>query len=269
MARATGWLAMVMAVAFVVGDVWGSLRGGVAIPLAPAAITLLPSIVAVAAAAVLVGGPPRWRTAAAAYLAVLAAHAATTLPTSISFVWEDADDAFLWWIAATAVVALGVGVLAVMLLRAPPEAASTREPALPLQGLGVVGGVVLAASGGFAWSAPPWSAEAGFTFVVFRYGVDVFGVASVLGMLVLLVVAAASFRTDDRERWLGLMAGLVGVMPLAVTSLFDRSWQEAGMVLAPGWWLALAGQLVLAVVLVLALARGGAPATSARTSPAT
>lgn len=35
------------------------------------------------------------------------------------------------------------------------------------------------------------------------------------------------------------------------------------MVLTPGWWLALTGQVVLVAVLVVALARGGAPASSA------
>lgn len=55
----------------------------------------------------------------------------------------------------------------------------------------------------------------------------------------------------------GAAAGLLASRPLALSVFADPTRQDADVVLAAGWWLALAAQVLLVVALAGILARGG------------
>lgn len=207
----------------------------------PVLLTLLPHMVAVAAAVLVLRPSGWWRRAALAYAAAFAATIAGGLGQIGPLATQFATGSLVWHMA-TSSLALVAAVLAVVALRDGHADATgdSRVPA-PFRWAAVAGGLLLIASSMFAVSASP----AGFwIFTLSRASTGIL-VGSLVFMAVIAGITAVVAASSERSLVAGATAGLLASHPLALGIFADGTWQDAGASLAAGWWLTLVAQVLL------------------------
>lgn len=179
---------------------------------------------------------------------------AARLPAQVHFVVTQGDILANWWALATALADLVLAVLAIQLLRSTRAAAVTAPTGARL--LGLVGGLAIAASTAFAWIASVGSPQARGLAVGFEWPAALW-MSDLLRLAVVLGVAVVVAATRDRAAWSGGAVGLLLTQGVAPGVWLDPSWQDGFNVLATGFWLALVGQLLLVMAVVVAVAVAG------------
>lgn len=246
------WLVAATVVATAVSSsLWVVAVGGTARAPFPLVTTSLEGIISVAqvvAAVLVVRAGARVAAGALAFLAVpLSAHAAA-LPSHVAIVAASPQWPMVW-ATATASVALVAAVLVLVELLASRGSDGWGAPPAPARAVAAVGALLLAATSVFAWVVSPATGPGRFAPVI-GTGELAVTVSSWLGVMVLVATAVALLRSRSWAVTVGLVVGALVTRPLAPSVLADPSWRASNMALALGWWLALAGQVVLVVCLV-------------------
>ena len=247
--RTTGWLAVAVAVSAAAHSIWMTWWAGGEILWGPLVVGLVPAV-AVAVAGLLLVRRTRAIRGVAAFLAVASLTEAAFLPAHVHFAVNVPTLLRNWWSLGTALAGLVLGVLALVLLRSIAPSPNDRPPVTPARVIAVVGGGLVSLSAAFAWLASAGAAEAGWTPTVFG-GQALLDLSAVLRLGVLLAATLAVAAARTARAWQGGTLALLLAQGLAVGIWLDPTWQGADAVLAPGLWLALAGQALLAVALIV------------------
>lgn len=251
---ATSLLAVLVAVSSAGWAIYTAVQATeVPVPWLGASVVLLPNVAAVAAAVLVLRAGPWWRRAALAYLGALTALEALGLVRIVPYASQFHAGAVSWSVA-TSMLALVTAVLAVVVLRREGAERHRAVPG-PFRWPAVLAGLLVLASSTLAWGVSAGAPGGRMTFTLGHASIAVW-VGTIAGMVVVAGITAVVATGTDRSVVVGATGGLLASRPLAVTALTDRTWQDADMVLAAGWWLALVAQVLLVVALVGMLARG-------------
>lgn len=266
----TGLLAILVAVSSASWQLATSVQAtGIPFPWGPAMVALLPEVAAVAAGLLVVRAAPWWRRAGLGYLGAFMALEALGV-VQIVPLGSQFQVGFLWWSGTTSALALVVAVLIVVVLRDTSAEGDDAVPG-PFRWAAVTAGLLLVGSSTVAWSVSA-NAPAGRLTFGLSHASSAVWIGTIAAMAVLVGITAVVATSAKRSLVVGASAGLLASHPLALGIFLDWTWHDAGVVLAAGWWLALAAQLLLVVALVGMLGRGADRgidvATAPRRSPA-
>lgn len=236
---------------------------GTPVQSVPAMLALLPKVAALAAGVLVMRAAPWWRRAALGYLGAFMALEALGL-VQIVPIGSPFQVAALWWSGTTSALALVGAVLTVVVLR-DMRGEGDDSVRGPFRWAAVTAGLLLVVSSALAWSVSANAPAGRLTFGLSHASIVVW-IGTIVAMVVLAGITAVVATSSARSLVVGATAGLLVSHPLAISVFADRTWQDAGLVLAAGWWLALAAQVLLVVALVGMLGRGGGRGVNAATA---
>lgn len=219
----------------------------------PTMMGLLPHAAAAVAAVLVLRATPWWRRAALGYLAAFMSLEAVGLVQIVPFA-SQLRTGVLWWSMATSALALLAVALTVIALRGMRVGGDDAVPG-SLRWAAVVAGLLIVGSSTVAWVVSPQAPNGRLTSGLGQASTGVL-IGTILGMVVVAAITAVVATSAKRSLVVGAGAGLLASRQLAVSVFADPTWQDAAMVLAAGWWLALAAQVLLVVSLVGLLAGG-------------
>lgn len=262
---ATRLLVVVVAVSSTAWNVHTTAQvDGVPFPWVAALIALLPHAAAVAAALLLPRVSTWWRRAGLAYVAAFAALESVGLVQIVPFV-SQFGVAEVAWSVATSSLALVAAVLAVLALRRMASEGETSTPGA-LRWTVVVAGLLLVASSMFAWTVTEHAPAGRWTFTLAHGSTGVL-IGSLVGMAVVAGITAVVAASSERSLLAGATVGLLASRPLTPGIFADRTWQDADAMLAAGWGLALAAQLLLVIALPALIGRGAGASMAREYAP--
>lgn len=259
----TGLLAVLVAVSSAGWDISTSVQAtDLPFPWGPAMMVLLPNVAAVAAAVLVLRATPWWRRAGLSYLGAFTTLEAVGLVQIVPFA-SQYRAGVLWWSVATSTLALVAASLSMVALRDGRVEGDSRVPG-PARWAAVLAGLLVVASSTLAWSVSAHAPAGRLTFSL-GHASTALWIGTIVGMVVVVGITAVVATSSERSVVVGAAAGLLASRSLALSVFADPTWQETDVVLAAGWWLVLAAQVLLVAALAGILAGGAV--RGARDSP--